>query len=312
MKKLYSRLQNLLFLLIVVSTGKLKVDGGTHNIFIPRANRLELVALKRFRRLLTKEPDTTQWIEKIAEISNKNDQKLVFFDIGSNVGTVSYLLCLNSNISPHLILCETNPSNLGLSFNIIKANFKTITASFLCGFLKSEQTIEAIPTQFMGEAGKTIGDSAERENNKTPQIVYNAPISNEVIAQILSVNQESLKFLKIDVDGAELSVIQGLEKKILSQFSNALVETDIDNKAELEEILLAFAECNLHPTAISQYFIDYFSGKKRKLLDNNFSQADQKIYNHQMKRLEAFEKRKKSHPEIKLPMTMNVIFEKRQ
>jgi len=295
----------------VVYTGKLKIDAGKHKIFIPRANRLELVALKRFRRLITKEPDTTQWIENVAEISNKNKQKSVFFDIGSNVGTVSYLFCLKSEITPHLILCETNPSNLGLSFNIIKANFKTITASFLCGFLKSEQTIEAIPTQFMGEAGKTIGAIAERENKKTPQIVYSTPISHEVISQILSVNQNSLKFLKIDVDGAELSVVQGLDKKILSQFSNALIETDIDNKSELEQILLTFAECNLHPTAISQYFIDYFSGKKRKLLCNNLSLADQKIYNHQMKRLEAYEKRKKSHPEVKLQMTMNVIFEKK-
>jgi len=130
MKNLYLRLQNLLLLMKVVYTGKLKIDAGKHKIFIPRANRLELVALKRFRRLITKEPDTTQWIENVAEISNKNKQKSVFFDIGSNVGTVSYLFCLKSEITPHLILCETNPSNLGLSFNIIKANFKTILYLF--------------------------------------------------------------------------------------------------------------------------------------------------------------------------------------
>ncbi len=212
----------------------INIQGQKIKFFVP--NKAVNLRIKRF---YTKEPGTLEWIDNF-----KINNKIIFWDIGSNIGLFAiYASLKHKNIKVYSF--EPSTSNLRtLSRNISINNLqeKIIINQFPLT-LKSN-TYEALrETSFQeGCASNSFGEDFGFDGNKIYEKnsyqVFGNNINNLVENEILEIPD----YIKIDVDGIEHLILEGANKYLnsnkLKSISVEINEDFIDQKIRVQEILL--------------------------------------------------------------------------
>lgn len=166
----------------------------------------------RASTILNKEPETIEWIENFEK---KNNEKIIFWDIGANVGLYSiYAANFHKNISVYSF--EASTSNLRcLSRNISINSFQNkINICQLPVTNKEKVFLEMKEKQFMeGGAISTFGEDFDYRGNKILSPENNYFILGTSINSLIDDNTLQVpNYLKVDVDGIEHLILQGANK----------------------------------------------------------------------------------------------------
>lgn len=182
---------------------------------------VSLVTLWRAKTLLTKEPDTIEWINSF---SNGD----LLYDIGANVGMYS-IYAASKGIK--VIAFEPEAQNYAqLNRNIFLNQFQ----NHVTGFSIAVGISSAIDNLFLSDF--TVGGAI---NNLGSSVDYNHQPMESVFKQgVMSISLDDLiekynlpvpNHIKIDVDGLESDIIFGAEKTLSrAELKSVLVELNDD------------------------------------------------------------------------------------
>lgn len=181
------------------------------------------IPLWRANTLLTKEPETIEWIDTF----DKND---VFWDIGANIGVYSLYAALRLNT---VMAFEPAAINYFLLNRNIEINNMDKKIFSLCMALND---ISCLDSFYMSstEGGRALHSFSESVDFK--KIPFTADFSQAMIG--FSIDDFIDKFdppfpthIKIDVDGIENKIIAGARKTIKNNnLKSLLIELDMERK----------------------------------------------------------------------------------
>ena len=243
---------------------KVKLKSGNELTFFS-PNFLTDLLIKDF---YTKEPETIGWINNF-----KKEEKIIFWDIGSNIGLYSiYAATINQNIE--VISFEPSTSNLRiLSRNISINNLSDRIKIFQIPLGKNKnQFLKLNERKFNeGESHNSIDDNIDFEGKKlNPTNSYKLFTTN--IDQIIDDKILDIpNYIKIDVDGIEHLILKGGSKMLKNP---KILEIQI-------EINENFSEQHNSIIKIMKDCMFKFKEKKRNDLNQDYSQKEfSKIYNY--------------------------------
>ena len=149
----------------------------------------------------------------------------VFVDIGANVGNHHIDLCGEVDLDPkQIIVFEPNPLAMSiLSCNLALNALRFVVDSSLLGYGLSNEKGRAV----IGVPENNLGGAKLHVDDKTG--VFRVAIGDNILAG------RRVDFLKIDVEGMEMKVIDGL-RAIISQWRPRMfVEVDNANAVSFKE-----------------------------------------------------------------------------
>ena len=192
----------------------------------------------RVKRFYSKEPGTLEWID------NFNNDNIIFWDIGSNIGLFSiYASIKHKKIKVYSF--EPSTSNLRvLSRNISINNLqeKIIINQFpLTQISNTYQVLKETRFQegcALNSFGEDFGFDGNKIYEKNSYKVFGNNINNLVENKILEIPN----YIKIDVDGIEHLILEGANKFLdsfkIKSISVEINEDFIEQKIRVEKILL--------------------------------------------------------------------------
>jgi FkbM family methyltransferase len=205
---------------------KKKIANRSINFFCPNN-----IINWRINTLFSKEPDTLIWIKKF-----KKHKKIIFWDIGSNIGLYSiYAAIIHKDIT--VVSFEPSTSNLKiLSRNIYINNlFKKIKICQLAITKKNFCFSQFRESRFLeGQALNTFGSSEKKKLfDSNAYTILGVNLNFLVKNKILEVPD----YIKIDVDGIEDKIIEGFDKFLYSKkIKSILIEIDEQNYKQVKRI----------------------------------------------------------------------------
>ncbi len=209
---------------------KIKVLDKDVNFFVPNS-----VTNNRVDTFYTKEPETLAWIDDFLE-----DKNIIFWDIGSNIGQYSIYAALKHE-KCHVVSFEPSTSNLrvlsrNVSINGLEERIDIFTMPLIDKghnfLMMNEKNFEE------GRAQNSFGDELDHLGNKfSPKSKYQ--LLGISINQLLDTNVlEIPDYIKIDVDGIELLILQGSEKYLKNQKIKSIsIELNEGREEEFKQTL---------------------------------------------------------------------------
>ena len=196
----------------------------------------------RVDTFFTKEPETLQWID-----SFKDDEKIIFWDIGANIGLYSIYSSIKFN-NINVYAFEPSTSNLGiltrnislnhLSEKIIVNQIPLTDKENQYLMMRENNFIEGGALNSFGVMFDSEGKKFEGNNNYK---LYGTSINYLIRNKILEIPD----YIKIDVDGIEHLILRGgkdylKDKKIKS----ILIELNENFKEQYSEALKILEQSN--------------------------------------------------------------------
>ena len=188
------------------------------------------LAFYRAKTLLTKEPETIAWLDKIKRNS-------VIYDIGSNVGM--YSIYAASIRDCKVISFEPSFLNLELLFRNVQTNNLQDKITIVPLSLSNKNQIENFYMQegdnIWGGAHNSSGSDKSQDGKKMLnfRISSQLALSLDALVEIFRIPNPS--HIKIDVDGLESKVLQG-GLKTFRNSKSILIEIDEKNKDQNNEV----------------------------------------------------------------------------
>ena len=175
----------------------------------------------RFDTILSKEPETIEWIKNMNESS-------VMLDIGSNIGIYT-LASLIRNIS-RVYAFEPSPLNFSRLSSFIYENGLQAKSNLFCLGISNKQSIVYFSHDLELESGLAeFRQCTSHSEDSFP--VYLTPLDS--LQDIFGI--DTVTHLKVDVDGPELSVLNGCHHLLSSNaLSSVLVECSINKKLTIK------------------------------------------------------------------------------
>jgi FkbM family methyltransferase len=165
------------------------------------------LSLWRARTLLTKEPETIEWIDGFADGD-------VFWDIGANIGLYSVYAAINRKVT--VLAFEPSASNYMLINRNIEINdlsgqvraFCIAFADRTCADVLNMQTTQ------LGGAMSSFADATDHEGRRFNPVFQQGMVGYTIDNYIELFSPPFPNRLKIDVDGIEEKIIAGAGKTL--------------------------------------------------------------------------------------------------
>jgi FkbM family methyltransferase len=202
-----------------------KLDYDKHPIYINCENETELnTRLNSCKR----EPDTVNWVESF-EINS------IFFDIGANIGAYS-LIAASTKKNIQVFAFEPHSYNFTtLVSNIYENKFSNTITPINMGvsnisLLSTLYHWDKYPLGESGSSGHQLNNIHDHEGLEFNPIFQQSILSISIDNFIREYNIHP-NYIKIDVDGIEKLIIQGMTNLIMNQNSliSILVECNGDS-----------------------------------------------------------------------------------
>jgi FkbM family methyltransferase len=184
----------------------------------------------RARTLLTKEPETIEWINTFSD-------KDVFWDIGANVGVYTLYASLR-NIS--VMSFEPSPSNYYLLNRNIEINKMSDKISALCIAFNDVTGLDSfyMTNTELGGALNSFGEAVDWKGEPFTAYFKQAMIGYSIDDFVQQFNPRFPNHIKIDVDGIEDKIIRGAKRTLSDKrVKSVLVELDSSRKNYCKEVL---------------------------------------------------------------------------
>ena len=130
-----------------------------------------------------------------------------FIDVGAYIGFYSFLLAPKSNSSDNFISCEPDKNvqnDLLENLKILSGVFKELKIDFVNSPINKGNDVTMVNTPY---GHPSFQESSEKHNNKKS-------IKSKTLDSIVNLFSLNPKFIKIDVEGAELDVLQGMKETL--------------------------------------------------------------------------------------------------
>jgi len=183
----------------------------------------------RARTLLTKEPETIEWINGF----NKTD---ILWDIGANVGVYSLYTALRGL---SVLAFEPSPSNYYLLSRNIEINKMDENISAYCIALNNVTKLDSfyMANTELGGALNSFGEARDWQGKAFKASLKQAMVGFSVDDFIQQFNPLFPNHIKIDVDGIEDSIIKGSNETLKdSRLKSILIELDTARKEYTGEV----------------------------------------------------------------------------
>ena len=220
---------------------------------------------KRWETILTKEPETIEWIRNFTKDS-------VFIDIGANIGVFTLTACI-SPVSRIIAFEPFTPNYISLLNNIRRNNIDKVFA-FNCGISDCTSLVELRGKSLITGAAE-FSYSKELQNNSAVSTLL--PFS---VFEPLADSNKDL-FIKIDVDGAEMGVLHSLEALMRSTNNvSLLIESDTCNEKEVESFMTGMGFRldqyfeSFRPHSITRRLLEAGNTARNHVYSKNLSYAD--------------------------------------
>lgn len=209
--------------------GRLDFDGA--NIALTLNSKLELKRLFPCRE----EPATCEWIKTRVKPGD------VFYDIGANAGSYSFIAYAAAKRNCRIVAFEPNPFTFAsLSKNILLNNCGEDIAALLIALSDTTAlTSFRYSTLRAGAASHALGDNSN---------IFSDPgLAQRVLAMRLDDAIERFALpppthMKIDVDGAELKVLTGAERTLAGPAVRSVLIEINERKNSAREIAVFLEE----------------------------------------------------------------------
>ena len=219
----------------------------------------------RVDTLFSKEPETIDWINNF-----DNKSKIVFWDIGSNIGLYSIYASIKfDNIN--VISFEPSTSNLrilsrNISINNLgnKIKINQLPLSDEANKYETMHESEFIEGYSMHTFGKNLNFQGENINSKNSYKILGTSI-NYLIENNIA---EFPNYIKIDVDGLEHIILNGGLKYLSDQRLRSIsVELNENFKDQYNQVLNIMEKSN-------------FKMKQKKRSDSFYNKDQSKVFNY--------------------------------
>ena len=251
----------LIFFLQEKSYKKILLKDQSQLIFFTPNNLIDW----RVRTLLSKEPDTIQWINNF----DKN-KEIIFWDIGANIGLFSIYSAQKHKGKIKVIAFEPSSSNLRvLTRNISMNNFSNkIFVNQIALTNKKNVFLDMNEPDFIeGSSLNTFGEKFNFEGEnflaKQKYKIFGTTIDTMIDESYLDIPD----YIKIDVDGLEHLILEGGDKVFKNQkIKSVLIEVNENFKTQKDTVLKFMLDHNFKfitkentPKNLSDKFIKTFN-----------------------------------------------------
>lgn len=220
-----------------------ETDRGPIQFFCPSP----LLAM-RAKTLLTKEPDTITWVDSF-------DASSVFWDVGANVGVYSLYAAARRSVS----VLSFEP--LAANFHVLSRNIQLndfadrVTAYCVALAGTTELGMLNIASPAMGSALTQFGHLGEMSPYcaKDTEGSAHGMIGFSIDDFISQFHPPFPNYLKIDVDGLELVILQGARNTLHdSRLRSLLVELSLSNNDEREHAISYLQQCGFKLKSVGE------------------------------------------------------------
>ena len=188
------------------------------------------LAFYRAKTLLTKEPETIAWLDKIKRNS-------VIYDIGSNVGM--YSIYAASIRDCKVFSFEPSFLNLELLFRNVQTNNLQDKITIVPLSLSNKNQIENFYMQegdnIWGGAHNSSGSNKSQDGTEMLNFKVSSQLALSLDSLVELFSLPNPSHIKIDVDGLESNVLQG-GLKTFGNSKSILIEIDEKNKDQNSEV----------------------------------------------------------------------------
>ena len=188
------------------------------------------LAFYRAKTLLTKEPETIAWLNKIKT-------KSVIYDIGSNVGMYSIYAAAVRDCE--VMSFEPSFLNLELLFRNVQTNNLQDKITIVPLSLSNKNQIENFYMQegdnIWGGAHNSSGSNKSQDGTEMLNFKVSSQLALSLDSLVELFSLPNPSHMKIDVDGLESVVLQG-GLKTLGNSKSILIEIDEKNKDQNSEV----------------------------------------------------------------------------
>lgn len=210
-----------------------ETDFGTLKFFCPGK-----IPEHRARTLLTKEPETIEWI-------NTFNDKDVFWDIGANVGAYTLYAALR-NIT--VLSFEPSASNYYLLNRNIKINKMDNRISALCIAFNDTTLMDSfhMANTELGSALNSFAEAVDWKGKPFVASFKQAMIGFSIDDFMRQFKPSFPNHIKIDVDGIESKIIRGAENTLSDRrVKSVLVELDSGREKYCKEVAGAIEQAGM-------------------------------------------------------------------
>jgi FkbM family methyltransferase len=220
----------------------------------------------RARTLLTKEPETIEWIDSF-------DDGDTFWDIGANIGIYSVYAAINRKV--RVLAFEPSAGNYFLLNRNIEINGLTDVLRAFCLAFSDTASLDVLNMQSTGLGGalSSFGSTVDESGREFVPIFRQGMIGYSVDGFVAQFKPAFPSHLKIDVDGIEDRIILGAAATLSdARLKSISIELDASRPAYTESVIGKIEGAGLKFVAKRQS--EMFAGGKY-----------QHIFNYQFRRI---------------------------